>query len=375
MPFLLASLSLTSAMVTLPLTGAWMADAVISPTQGDTPTALAGAVSVELHGLTLAGWVLRSDAIDGAIVARIVGGKGKLGVTVAEAFYKGGATVRKIVTDVLRDCGGETLSANSSAAVLDQIMPTWQRARETAGEALSRIVEALGGNWRIDPAGDVLIVGAESWPVVAPNHTLVPGSDPAAGSYRVAWPGETPDELLPGVTFRGMRVRYVVHELTAGSLRTDVRTVEPRNLLDRLRAFCSRDAWYSRLWAGVVDKQNADGTIDVVIDGRFGETGVRLRHGLPGVTVVVAQGQQVLVGYENDDPKRPFAALWTSSGTAKIGTLVLAQNAASLALLPPQWFSAGTAGDAAAAAALAAILAAGNVGYLLPVTTPIVAVT
>lgn len=374
MPFLAANLSMTSALVSLPLTGAWTADVVLSPQQGDTPAALAGAVTVELHGLTLAAFVVRSDAIDGAIVARVVGGKGGLSLTLPEAFYRGGATVRKIVGDILRECG-ETLSADSSSTILDQIMPTWQRAREPAGEALSRIVEALGGNWRIDPAGAVLVVGTETWPVVAPAYTLVPGSDPTSGSYRVAWPDETPAEVLPGVTFRGMRVRYVVHELTAGSLRTDVRTVEPRSVLDRLRAFCSRDAWYSRLWAGVVDKQNSDGTIDVVIDGRFGETGVRIRHGLPGVTVVVAQGQQVLVGYENDDPKRPFAALWTASGTAKIGTLLLAQNAASLALLPPQWFSAGTVGDAAAAAALAVILAAGNVGYLLPLTTPIVAVT
>lgn len=372
MAFTAATLSLTSAIFSWPLSGAWSADIAVSPVQGSVPAALTGTVPIELNGLTLSGTVLRSDAIDGQIVARVIGGKGGLSTVLVERYYKGGSTVRTIIGDILRECG-ETLASASSAALLDQIMPTWQRAAETAGDALTRLAVALGGNWRMTASGEVLLVGAETWPTVTLEHTLVPGSDALAGMYRIAWPETTPDTLVPGVTFRGMRVRYIVHELTPQGLRSEVRTIEPRGLLDRLRR--ARDGWYSRLWPGVVEKQNADGTVDVVIDGRFGETGVRLRHGLPGVTVLVAQGQQVLVGYEADDPKRPFAALWTSSGTAKFGTLLTAQNAASLALLPPQWFAAGPAGDAAATAALAAILAAGNIGYLTALTVPIVQVT
>jgi hypothetical protein len=374
MSFRVGTLSLTSALVSLPLSGAWTAELALSPLQGDAAAAASGAITVELNGLTLSGFVVRSDAVDGAIHVRVVGGNGKLSTTVQERFYRGASTVRKIVTDILRDCGGETLSADSSATVLDTQLSTWQRASESAGGALSRIVESLGGNWRVTPDGDILVTGGESWPIVAPPHTLVTGSDGAAGVYRVAWPGATPDEILPGVTFRGMRIRYVSHELTAGSLRTEVRTQEPREQLAKLREFMARGEWYSRLWPAVVDRQNADGSVDVVVAGRWGETAVKLRHGLPGVTVLVAQGQQVLIGYEQDDPKRPFAALWTASGTAKVGTLLLAQNAASLALLPPQWFSAGSAGNAAAVAALAVVLGAGNVGYLLPLTMPLVEV-
>jgi hypothetical protein len=37
---------------------------------------------------------------------------------------------------------------------------------------------------------------------------------------------------------------------------------------------------------------------------------VPLRHGIPGMTVAVAPGLNVLVGWENGRPNRPFAALW-----------------------------------------------------------------
>lgn len=374
MTFAIGTLGLTSALATLPLSGAWWVDVHVSPRQGTTGVALTGAQVVSLNGIDLYGTVLRCDVVDGMIEARIVAGAGGLSTTLAERYYKGGSSVRKIVGDILRDCG-ETLADDASAAILDQTMPTWQRAREPAGTALSRVVEAVGGSWRMTTTGQVLIVGTESWPTVAPVHTLIPGSDGALGIYRVAWPETTPDDLLPGVTFRGMRIRYVVHELTAASLRTEVRTQEPRGYLERMRALLSRGEWYSRLWSAVVDKQNADGTVDVVVDSKWGETQVPIRHGLPGMTVEIQQGQQILVGYENDDPKRPFAALWKSSGTAKIGTLVIGQNAVSLVMLPPQWFSAGAVGDAAAAAALLAITGEGNTGFLVDLTVPIVGVT
>lgn len=151
-------------------------------------------------------------------------------------------------------------------------------------------------------------------------------------------------------------------------------------LLESIKAlvdWATRDRPFLRLYPATVRAQNGD-TVDVDPDDDSikagGLQGVPLRHGLPGVTLElnVAQQPKVLLGFEAGDPKRPYAALWSATGTAKIGTVLVAQNASSLALLPPQWFSAGAAGTAAAQVALAAVLAAGNVGYLLPLTIPIV---
>lgn len=373
MAYLIGDQSLLNALVALPLVGAWTADVTVAPAQGETGAALAGSVTVELDGLSLTGTVVRSAPSDSRVSALIVGGAGGLSAELAPRYYKGSATVAKIAGDILREAG-ETLAAGSDPAVLATVVPTWQRAREPAGLALTRLLESVGAYWRTAPDGTILALAGETWAVVAPDHTKVPGSDPTRGARRYAWPETTPADLLPGTTFDDAQVRYVEHELTPAGLRTEVRDVTPQGFLSRLRTFSARGEWYSRLWAGVVDKQNADGTVDVVIAGAFGETQVPIRHGIPGVTVEVSQGQQILVGYEADDPKRPFAALWTTSGTAKIGTLILAQNASSLALLPPQWFAAGTVGDAAADAALVAITGAGNVGYKLAITMPIVEV-
>jgi len=374
MALTIANLSLSTALVTLPIVGAWHADVRATPQQGTDPVVLSGQVTLELDGLTLVGTVVRSAPEDGMIAARIVGGAGGFGLTLAARYYRGSPTVRRIVEDLLRDCG-ETLDADSDSAVLATALGTWQRASEPAGAALTRILAAHGGSWRVNPAGTVLIVGAEAWPTVEPEHTLVPGTEGASGSVRVAWPDGTPADVLPGITFRGSQIRYVVHELAPDGLRTELRTENPGGFIDRLRSKLSVDAWFARMWPAVVEAQNADGSIDVVVANRFGLTAVPIRHGIPGLTVLVPQGHRVLVGFEAADPRAPYAALWATSGTAKLGTLLLAQNASSLALLPPQWFAAGTAGNAAAAAALAAVTGAGNIGYLQELTSPIVEVT
>jgi len=177
-------------------------------------------------------------------------------------------------------------------------------------------------------------------------------------------------ELVPGVTFLGRRIRYVQHELTPAGVRTEARDTEPRGLIERLRLLSARGGWYQRLWPAVVEAQNADGSVDVVVGGTWGETSVPLRHGLPGVSVLVQQGQQVLLGYEAGRASQPYAALWKTSGTAKIGSLLVTQSPTTpFAILSVLWFPAGPAGDAAADAAF---LAAVPPKFLVPITMGIV---
>lgn len=351
------SLGIVSALVSFPLTGAWHIDVQATPTQGSEGEALTGSVTLDLNGLALTGTVLRSLAVDRLVSSRIVGGNGGLSNTIAARYYKGSPRVRRIVDDILRDCG-ETLSVASDAGVLDAQLNTWQRATEPAGEALSRILEAHGGSWRVQPNGQVLVVGAESWPTVEPPHTLVPGSDGINGGWRVAWPGDVPSSVLPGITFRGEKIRYVEHEVSASGIRTVLRFNEPRGFLERMRALVSSGDWYTKLRPAVVETQNADGSVDVVVDNSFGETQVPLRSGVPGLRVLVSQGQQVLLGYENADPRKPFAALWGQTGDAKFGTLAFSKASVSgvtvLTGTPsgtgPLFFDASDAGETAAQA-------------------------
>jgi hypothetical protein len=46
--------------------------------------------------------------------------------------------------------------------------------------------------------------------------------------------------------------------------------------------------------------------------------GVPIRHGLPGVTVTVAAGERVLLGYAGGAPAQPYAALWEAGSVTSV---------------------------------------------------------
>jgi hypothetical protein len=68
-------------------------------------------------------------------------------------------------------------------------------------------------------------------------------------------------------------------------------------------------------------------SLDVVPDNRDFPpmSGVRLRHGLPGVTVKVAPGTSVVVGFPDGDPTQDFCALWEGGETVEQLVLAAAQ--------------------------------------------------
>lgn len=150
-----------------------------------------------------------------------------------------------------------------------------------------------------------------------------------------------------------------------------------RAALDALIRWTTREQPYLRLYPATVRAQAADGTLDLEPDDAAirgtGLSGVPIRHGIPGVTVEISAGQRIMLGFEAGDPRRPYAALWRTSGTAKLGSLLVVQHGSTLALVAVTWFQAGTVGDTAAAVALAAALAGGNIAHLVPLTAGIVA--
>lgn len=77
---------------------------------------------------------------------------------------------------------------------------------------------------------------------------------------------------------------------------------------------------FCALYACRVVAQNADGSLELQPDdARMPSlSGVPIRHGLPGVSVTVAAGSRVLLGFENASPASPFAALWDASSVTEI---------------------------------------------------------
>ena len=103
-----------------------------------------------------------------------------------------------------------------------------------------------------------------------------------------------------------------------------------------VRRLTSHVDYYAQYPAQVI-VQAADGTLDVQPeDPRVPPMqGVPIRYGLPGVTVKVAPGGRVLLGFEGGNPQRPIVTLWdfasvteitvTATGTVNIngGAIVL----------------------------------------------------
>jgi hypothetical protein len=69
---------------------------------------------------------------------------------------------------------------------------------------------------------------------------------------------------------------------------------------------------YHALWPARVVGQDNAGNLELVPDDAAmpGEVGVPIRLGLPGCEVKVKPGTRVLLGYEQGDPRKPYASLW-----------------------------------------------------------------
>ena len=78
-----------------------------------------------------------------------------------------------------------------------------------------------------------------------------------------------------------------------------------------------RDVTYLGTYPATVMSQVGE-TCDVKTDNhKIGEqggfSGVKLRHGLPGVSVQVTPGARIVLAFDNGDPEKPYVALWENS--------------------------------------------------------------
>ena len=90
---------------------------------------------------------------------------------------------------------------------------------------------------------------------------------------------------------------------------------------------------YYRLVPCTVIRQAGDGTLELAPQAQDATlpplVGVKIRHGLPGITgVAVPAGSVVRVGFDAGDPRRPFAVLWDEGQVTSITVNASTQQAA-----------------------------------------------
>jgi hypothetical protein len=169
-------------------------------------------------------------------------------------------------------------------------------------------------------------IGKEDYPAATLKFELI-DEDWDAGVLEIA-----PDapELQPGCTLLDERIRYVVHTIEPGSLRTGAYLEPPAGLIDRFLDGVRQEVAYSRLYPSTVIMQNADLTLQLLPDDPqmrgSGLDNVPIRCGLPGFKVKLREGARVRLGFDAGAPHVPYASLWDDSDGSDIIEVLFTAN-------------------------------------------------
>lgn len=194
----LAGIRVSSARVTLPLYGVWVADVVlpVSPV-------LSGLISLVIGSLTLVGTPTQQADYGGDRTLRMVGGRDGWSRDVAAVGYANTSGVRlaDVLEDVARDAGEAITGYDSEATV-------GSHYARLAGPA-SRVLRDLAGPLWYMRADGVTTLAARPDTVIATPFTVVDRDGP---TRRTIVATEDPQDWMPGRRF-------------ASALTPDVQTI------------------------------------------------------------------------------------------------------------------------------------------------------
>ena len=267
--------------------GAWVAD-LLSVEQYDG--------SFDFSGETWTGAMVSERLEFERWHTRVVGGAGNLGAQVLDKFYSGQVSLQVAAQDVCRECSEAFGSAQPGV-----FLTTLDRLKGPARGALDSLALAFDLIWWVGRDGNVNV------------RTRPPASE-AKGS-RVSSAADSvllvePESLVIGSTYDSKPVRHIRWEYSAKRFAARVYFVP----------FVFRapvETRYDRVYSALVDKDNGDGTIDVIADQRFGVTKVRLFGGVPGSTVKMNSGEVVMLGFFAGDPQKPYAMAMAQKTASK----------------------------------------------------------
>lgn len=332
-----------------PLVGVWGADVEV-----DDDDAATGAVVLNVDGVEFHGTVRSGDVDAGRAKLRIFGGSDGLKEEIGSQFYRD-VTVSGLLTDVCRQTG-ET-KATLESAIANTTFAKHMRSAGTGSDAIALVASDAGANWRVTREGEVWI-GTETWP-----EAIVPGIqiDAQHGSGSVTWAPDDGALVGPGMTFQGRHVGKVTTLVTPRGIRQSIWFEDASSsgdrLIDAIRRIILKVVGkrldYSALYPSTVVSQAANGNVEIKCDdsriaGR-GLTAIPIKHGIPGMTVEVQRGARVLLGFEAQDPGRPYVALWESGSVTKLtlpnGTSAVARKGDRVRVFfPPLMAINGTVG-------------------------------
>jgi len=289
-----------SGRLTMPLLGNWTAHLELG--ESAVP---AGAVTIELAveggaPVVWSGYVDHGDTWQGRQKLVVMGGAGGLTGKVLDpkAYLAGKVPVpaAQVVTDALV-AAGEQLADFAQAALAGLGFARWDRpGGAPASRALGHLAKRLGMGWRVLDSGRVWI-GPETWPAV--NDQLVSFIEDRDGDLLADRCAPDAAVLRPGTAILGRQIQRVTFTITGdGAPRAELLYRSDRSdLAAAVRAVYVPDP-LALLYEAKVDSQNADGTLDLIVDEPLLPElrGVRYR-GTNGGAETFAGGESVLLAF------------------------------------------------------------------------------
>lgn len=310
-----------------PYRGNWTAHLTFATVPDTLPS---GRVTLTFHQLVCNGYILRIGTSEGQTTAIIVGGRGGLWKVIEAKYYANQPQVRLPVNEVLT-AGGETLSSESTQSILTQVLPSWPRRQDVAGNLLDALAEATGAIWRTLPDGDVYfgndqpLLPLQNWQEDVDWQLL--STEPEWRMQEIA--PLTRAGMLPGFRFSlgtisrvhyyddgenfTARVWYLSEGGTDDLVIAGLRTI--------IREELKPTAFHPH-FGGKVVQQRGDGTLDVQLDDRRLPplTSVPYLVALPGAALEVSAGARCEVTFASGDPRQPFVQLYgNGQGTKPLG--------------------------------------------------------
>lgn len=270
--------------------GAWVADVDLE--ENDSPSTLS------IGGVDWIGQVV-STRIEGAVKkCRIVGGTAAIAQQIpAQSFRQ--ENRGDILSRILANTG---LSGSIDAP--DQDLPLYCLLGGPLGPVLEQLGRTLSFDWWVTRVGAIRIGSRATEREILADRIA---TDLDAACY---FSCVSCTQILPGDLYEGREIRHVRWRLTPDRLLAEVSFSDfPRE---------PYDLGYGRTYPAKILGQDADNPwVNVLVDGRMGIYDVPLLVGGP-FRVKMQADDLCRIGFENQDPRRPYAFATSQRGARKV---------------------------------------------------------
>lgn len=272
-------------------------------------------VSVSFMDKSLVGIFTDIEIYAGFISGTVIGGKGTL-PTELESISFQGVSVRNIVEYIAQKTAHQ-ISPLSDSSLLNVSIQRFEKLKDKASSSLNKIMEIVGGSWRISLDGQIIIF-YESYPEISVKYPSleeftnydVLDKKPNLGYWQIYC-----EEFLvePGFTISGNKVKETIYDLNIDrhmnvSIKWTFFEPDHVQLYDLTQQ--TRELLFLNKYRMKVISQSSNGLLTVIPDPdldilKNGLRDVPISYTAPNMRAKILPGAICFVEFANGDPGKP----------------------------------------------------------------------